>query len=265
VNNLITLLTDFGVADTYVGQMKGAIASVSAELRWVDLSHSVPAQDIRAGAFLLWTAVEAFPIWTVHLAVVDPGVGSSRRGIAARAKNGQCFVGPDNGLLAPSVDACGGLDAAVELTEPGYWGARRSSTFHGRDRFAPVAAHLARGVALEQMGRPVAALERPFFFSVPRREGKRLHGEVLHVDTYGNLITNLSAALLPAQFEVGVGTLRIQGAPQPHYQSVEPGELLALVGSAGLLEISARDSSAAARLGVGRGSPVTVFGQFVGG
>lgn len=258
MNGLVTLLTDFGDSDTYVGQMKGSLVSVSPSLRWADLTHRVPPQDVRVGAFLLWTAVESFPEGTVHLAVVDPGVGSARRPVAARSREGHLFVGPDNGLLAPAIDRLGGLDAAVELTEPAYWGARRSATFHGRDLFAPVAAHLAAGTPLEKLGRALAELERPFAFPEPRRSGGTLQGEVLHVDTYGNLVTNLPGSLLPPRFSVRVGGVEISNAPHPHYQAVTPGALLALVGSTGLLEVSARDGSAATVIGAGRGAAVLV-------
>src|SRR5688572_10528162 len=126
---LVSLLTDFGVTDTYVGQMKAAILSVAPAATLVDLSHGVPAQDVRAGAFLLWTAVEVFPRGSLHLAIVDPGVGSSRRAVAARTRRGDLLVGPDNGLLLPALEQLGGVEAAVELNEPAYWGPLRSRTF----------------------------------------------------------------------------------------------------------------------------------------
>lgn len=255
---LVSLLTDFGVMDTYVGQMKAAILSVAPAAILVDLTHAVPAQDVRAGAFLLWTAVEAFPRGSLHLAVVDPGVGSSRRAVAVRSRRGDLLVGPDNGLMLPAIEQLGGMDAAVELTEEAYWGPLRSRTFHGRDLFAPVVGHLAAGVALEKVGRPVEQLQAPFRLPPPTEEEGLVVGEVLHVDTYGNLITNLPGAQLPARFRVRVGLTVVEGAPHPHYQAVAPGELLALVGSSGLLEISARDGSAASVLGAERGERVHI-------
>lgn len=255
---LVSLLTDFGVADTYVGQMKAALLGVAPGVMVVDLTHAVPAQDVRAGAYLLWTAVEAFAPGSLHVAVVDPGVGSERRAVAARSKRGDVLVGPDNGLLVPALGLLGGLDAAVELTEPAYWGTRRSSTFHGRDVFAPVAGHLARGVPLERLGPPVERLEAPFSFPRPVEQGGQLVGEVLHVDVYGNLITNIPASRLPARFRVYVGRAVISEAPHPHYMAVAPGALLALVGSSGLLEVSVREDSAEALLGVRRGERVRV-------
>ncbi len=255
---LVSLLTDFGAADTYVGQMKAAILRVAPEAILVDLTHAVPAQDVRAGAFLLWTAVEAFPPGSLHLAVVDPGVGSSRRAVAVRSRRGDVLVGPDNGLLLPALEQLGGLSAAVELTDSTYWGPLRSSTFHGRDLFAPVVGHLAAGVPLERVGRSLERLEVPFRIPTPGVEEGLPLGEVIHVDTYGNLITNLPGAQLPARFRVRVGLTVVEGAPHPNYQAVAPGELLALVGSSGLLEISAREGSAASVLGAERGERVHI-------
>ena len=249
---LVSLLTDFGLRDTYLGQMKAVFLAVAPGTSLVDLTHAVPPQDVQAGAFLLAQGVEAFPAGSVHLAVVDPGVGSARRAVAARAQRGDLFVGPDNGLLVPALDRLGGVDSAVELREPSFWRlAAPSRTFHGRDIFAPVAGHLANGVPLERLG-PVVDLLRPFELATPRG----LQGEVVYVDGYGNLVTNLAATTLPERYVVMLDQQPIQ--PQPHYQAVEPGELLALVGSSGLLEISARDGSAAAKTGASRGSRIEV-------
>ena len=248
---VITLLTDFGLADTYVGQMKGAILAIAPGARLVDLTHAVPPQDVTAGAFLLWSAAEAFAPRTVHLAVVDPGVGSKRRAIAIRSRRGDVFVGPDNGLLVPAVERLGGIDLAIELTEQSYWRPNPSTTFHGRDILGPVAAHLASGVPLQNLGHPAADLH-PLHLPQPRG----LEGEVIHVDAFGNLITNLPAASLPPHFQVLVNGRAAQATQ--HYAAVQPGELLALVGSAGLLEISARDTSAARLTGATRGTPVHV-------
>ncbi|MCA1646998.1 MAG: SAM-dependent chlorinase/fluorinase [Chloroflexi bacterium] len=247
----ITLLTDFGLDDTYVGQMKGAILAAAPSVALVDLTHAVPAQDVLAGAFLLWSAVEPFPAGSIHVAVVDPGVGSARRAVALRSVRGDVFVGPDNGLLWPAVERLGGCAQAVELSEGGFWRARPSSTFHGRDLFGPVAGHLANGLPLERTGR---ALDDPQELALPTPNG--LAGEVLHRDIYGNLVTNLPAANLPERFEVRIGQHRVPCAT--HYAAVPPGALLALVGSAGLLEISARGASAAAITGGQRGTAVRV-------
>jgi S-adenosylmethionine hydrolase len=248
---LITLLTDFGLADTYVGQIKGAILAIAPSATIVDLTHAVPPQDVFAGAFLLWSAVEVFPPGTIHVAVVDPGVGSSRRGVAIGSRRGDTFVGPDNGLLIPASERLGGLRQAIELNPREYWRDTLSSTFHGRDVFGPVAGHLASGLPLERLGVPIMELTE---LELPQPHG--LEGEVIHIDTYGNLITNLPAESVPPRFEVHVNGRVASGAA--YYAAVQPGELLALVGSAGLLEVSARDASAAAVTGAQRGTRVSV-------
>jgi S-adenosylmethionine hydrolase len=248
---VITLLTDFGLDDTYVGQMKGAILAAASSVTLVDLTHAVAPQDLHAGAFLLWSAVEPFPAGTIHLAVVDPGVGSGRRPVALRSRRGDTFVGPDNGLLWPALERLGGCILAIELNEPRFWRPSPSRTFHGRDLFGPVAGHLANGVPIDQLGR---AIDDPEQLEIARP--RSLEGEVLHVDTYGNLITNLPAASLPENFEVRLGRHRIPRAS--HYAAVAPGDLLAITGSANLLEISARDANAAAITSARRGTPVIV-------
>jgi S-adenosyl-L-methionine hydrolase (adenosine-forming) len=249
---IVSLLTDFGLADTYVGQMKAAILRVAPGATLVDLTHAVAPQDVFGGALQLWATVEVFPAGSVHLAVVDPGVGSERRAIGALSGRGDFFVGPDNGLLVPALERLGGCVCAVELTEAAYWRVDTpSATFHGRDIFGPVAGHLAAGVPLQRLGHPIEPWRA---FELNLAEG--LDGEVIHIDSYGNLITNIRAVHLPPRFRVGLGTLEIEG--QPTYAAVEQGATLALVGSAGLLEISVRDGSAAARTGAQRGTPVSV-------
>jgi len=254
---ILTLLTDFALQDTFVGQVKGAILSIAPATVLADLTHAVPRQDIRSGAFLLWSAVEAFPAGTVHLAVVDPGVGSSRRAVAVRSTRGDLFVGPDNGLLVPALERVGGQAEAVELTDSTRWRTPTSSTFHARDIFGPVAAHLALGVPLASVGTAVEDLRRPIQFPAPQPSGEGgVSGEVLYVDIYGNLVTNIPGASLPKRF-----TVRCAGeviAPHPHYQAVRPGALLAVVGGDGLLEICARDADAAESLGAHVGDAVIV-------
>jgi S-adenosylmethionine hydrolase len=249
---VISLLTDFGLADSYVGQMKAAILAIAPEASIVDVTHGVPPQDVQAGAFLLWSAVEAFPAGSIHLAVVDPGVGSSRRAIAIRVRRGDILVGPDNGLLLKPAHRLGGVEACVELTDSTFWRPTPSQTFHGRDVFGPVAAHLALGVTIDRLGPaiddPVDAAGWP--------EPSGLNGQVIHVDGYGNLITNLPADALPEAFRVRIGHFRVPRAA--FYEAVQPGQLLALVGSTGLLEVSARGTSAARLMAAQRGARVTV-------
>ena len=251
MNALVTLLTDFGARDTYVGQVKGAILSVAPGVALVDLTHAVPPQDVRAGAFLLATAVQAFPVGSVHLAVVDPGVGSTRRAVAVESERGDRLVGPDNGLLWPAIVRLGGLTRAVELRERGFWRSDHPSvTFHGRDIFGPVAGHLARGLDLSALGPPLADLTR---LELPRATDTR--GEGLFVDTYGNLITNFpasDAADLDVRLRVGDHTARRAA----HYAAADEGALIVVAGSAGWLEISVRNGSAASLTGAMRGTPV---------
>jgi S-adenosylmethionine hydrolase len=255
---LITLLTDFGDADTYVGQLKGVILSIAPAASLVDLTHAIRPQDVREGAFLLWTAVDAFPAGSVHLGVVDPEVGSKRRPIAARSANGHYLVGPDNGLLVPALERLGGVESAVELRNPAYWSQAVSTTFHGRDIFGPVAAHLALGVGLHELGNPISDLSRPFSILAPSRDRNGLRGEVLHVDRYGSLITNISGDLVPERFFVRLGSHRIAGSKGAHYASVARGEPIALTGSAGLVEVAARNGSAATLLGVAVGDQLQI-------
>ena len=248
----ITLLTDFGLADTYVGQVKGAMLAIAPTASIVDLTHAVPPQDIVAGAFLLWSAVEAFEAGTIHVAVVDPGVGSVRRAIALTTARGDFLVGPDNGLLVPAGLRLGGITQVVELNEPTFWRlAVPSASFHGRDIFGPVAAHLASGVPLSRLGQPAADVIR---MALPAPDGPR--GEVIHIDTFGNLVTNLSGADLPGTFRALIAQRTVPG--HAYYAAVKPGELVALVGSGGLLEISVRDGNAAEMTGACRGTPVVV-------
>ena len=259
---LITLLTDFGSRDTYVGVLKGVIAGICPEAAVVDLTHAVPPQDIRAGAFHLLVACPYFPAGSVHLAVVDPGVGTDRRVVAVEA-GGHTFVGPDNGLLRWIVER---LDAdswrAVQLTEPGYWLAPASEvshTFHGRDIMAPVAAHLATGVALDRLGRPLGALVGTPL-PLPTRDGSRLRGEILHVDHFGNAIANIRREQLSAPggaLRVDIGSHSLCG-PVESYAGAAVGEPLVIWGSAGFLEVAVREGSAAAVLGIRPGDPVFV-------
>ena len=196
-SGIVTLLTDFGVEDPYVGIVKGVILAINPAARLVDLTHAIPPQDVRRGALALEAAYRFFPPGTVHLAVVDPGVGGPRRPLAVRA-DGHVFVGPDNGLLGFCAARAGAR--AVALTVPRYYRAGRrgvSRTFHARDIFAPVAGHCSRGVALGRLGPPVRRVAR-LALPAPRRAGGRVVGEVLLADRFGNLLTNVTAGDLPA-------------------------------------------------------------------
>jgi S-adenosylmethionine hydrolase len=273
---ILTLLTDFGTEDEYVGVMKGIILSIAPDVRLVDLSHQVPPQDIRRAAFLLMNAVPYFPPDTVHLAVVDPGVGTERRPVAVRTPAGT-FVGPDNGLFSWVLAGVPEW-TAVEIREPAYQLPLVSSTFHGRDIFAPVAAHLAAGVPLEKLGPRV---EDPVWLPPPRLEISDFvaEGEVLYADRFGNLVTSIGYLQRsedtpwrwrppsgPRRFwrlfsagdaGVVVGNVQLRGIRRT-YGEAAVGELLALVGSSGFLEIAVRQGSAAAALGAVPGTPVTL-------
>ncbi len=255
---IVSLLSDFGTRDTYVGQMKAVLLGRCPSLQLVDLTHEVPAQAVLVGALALADAAPAFPPGTIHLAVVDPGVGMDRRAVALLAP-GATFVGPDNGLLWPAFLAAldGARGRAVELGIP----AGASATFHGRDVFAPAAAHLALGKPAAALGAPVplealSHLELP----LPRATAAGLAGQVLAVDRFGNCLTSLTAADLAALGNPGglraLAAGRDLGPPRRTYGEVPPGEALALIGSSGRLEIAVRNGSAAARLGLAPGDPI---------
>ena len=264
----VTLTTDFGLQDAYVAAMKGAMLRVAPELRLVDVTHLVAPQDVMGAAFLLRQVLPYFPEGTVHLVVVDPGVGTARRALAA-SFGGHVFVGPDNGLLSlllgPGTE--GGADAAepdavVVLDRPAFWGtATPARTFHGRDVFGPVAAHLAAGRALDEVGTPTDRFER-LLWALPIADGEGIQGWVVHIDRYGNCVTNVPEALLapggrPRRLKCYVGTAILDGIHDT-YGDVPPGEPLALVGASGHLEIGVRDGDAAALLDIRKGSRVSL-------
>lgn len=287
-NPLVTLTTDFGLADGYVGTMKGVILGIAPETCLVDITHQIAPQDVRRAAFVLYSAYPFFPPHTVHLVVVDPGVGSARRAVALRTLAGT-FVAPDNGVLT-YVLAREPIEALVELAEPRYRLSEISHTFHGRDVFAPAAAYLARGVPVTSLGPPVSD---PVTFPLPRLEVGPgvVTGEVLYSDHFGNAITSIGRlvwdgeelALKPALVKMGSGGAEEQRSEvvrfraseavvtvagreivgvRHTYAEVAPGEALALVGSHGHLEIAVRDGSAMHRLELQNGMPLTLrFGS----
>jgi len=256
---VLTFLSDFGRTSPYPAAMK-VVAAAICDAALVDISHDVPPQAVRIGAYLLWSVVPACPLGTVHCAVVDPGVGTTRAALAVAA-GGQIFVGPDNGLLIPAARRAG-QPVAYRLTDPAYWRHPVSATFHGRDVFAPAAAHAAAGVPLETMGvraDPAADLALP----AGRWEGGQLVGEVLWVDPFGNLITSVPGALLgrlppdrPVVVQAGPGSLRAVVART--FGEAPPGEALVLAGSDDLVEVVLNRGSAAARTGAGPGATVSI-------
>ncbi len=253
---IITLTTDFGTADSYVGVMKGVILGIAPDIHLVDLSHEIAAQDVRGAEFILSGAVPFFPDGTVHLAVVDPGVGSRRRPLLITTSRAS-YVGPDNGLFTFAL-----RDASAEIFEldrPEFWLPNLSSTFHGRDIFAPVAAHVACGVLRYDLGHPINDPVR-LPLVMPKRHGDgHVIGHIIHVDRFGNLITDIPGGWLgDRRWRVEIAGQRISQFGTA-YVDATSGALLALVSSAGAVEIAVRGGNAAARLGVGVGEVVALW------
>lgn len=247
---IITLTSDFGPGP-FAGLMKGVILGVNPRVRLVDLSHAVPPQDVLAGALILEQALAVFPPGTVHLAVVDPGVGGPRRPLCLAAA-GQYFVGPDNGLFTAPLRADPAARAHL-LAEEGYFRHPVSATFHGRDIFAPVAAHLAAGLEPARLGPPVADPVR-LAWPEPRTEGDRLLGQVLLADDFGNLCTNLGRREVEAFLAGGPGVVEFMGrrlpGPRRWYGEATAGEALALFNSQDRLELAENRGNLARRLGL---------------
>ena len=245
---IITLLTDYGTADPYVGELKGVLLTLADSATLIDITHQVPPGDIPTAAYVLGRTWHRFPPGSVHLAVVDPGVGTARAALACRAR-GHFFVAPDNGVLS---DIFRGTEVeAVALPTPGS----ASHTFHGRDLFAPAAAALARGEALASLGPPYLLIPRRVSGAAPQYEGKSVVGEVVYIDRFGNLITNLTPELVPPYAVLETEGLAI-GPLRQTFGDVPTGGLIAYLGSGGSIEIAVRDGSAARRLGLGIGGRV---------
>jgi S-adenosyl-L-methionine hydrolase (adenosine-forming) len=247
---LITFLSDFGTSDSYVGEVKGVLASLAPGIPVIDISHEIRPGDVRAAAHVLGRSWHRFPGGTVHLVVVDPGVGGTRAALAVES-GGHRFVGPDNGVLTPAF--YNATPSIVFLPEPD--GA--AATFHGRDLFAPAAAGLALGASLEQLGQPLGAEPCRLVDPVPWYQGKAVIGEVLHVDRFGNLVTNLTEDLVPGYAVLEVEDFEI-GPVRRTFADVPRGELLAYIGSGNTVEIAVRDGSATRRLGIGVGGRIRV-------
>jgi S-adenosylmethionine hydrolase len=244
---VITLLTDFGTADGYVGEVKGVLASVAPGVPIVDISHDVRPQDIEGARLALARYWRRFPAGTVHIVVIDPGVGTSRAALAVQSGD-RFLVGPDNGVLSPALFA---LDAqVVSLPVP----PSASATFHGRDVFAPAAAMLASGVSVHELGDPFHSAVRRRTPEAQKRADGAVQGEVITIDRFGNAITNI--------YVRGDGWLDVAGQRLPlvrTYADVEPGTCVGVVGSSGLLEVAMRDGDAARQLQLARGSTIVWF------
>jgi S-adenosylmethionine hydrolase len=252
---MFTLTTDFGAGSGYPAQMKGVLLAAVPDARIVDVSHEVPRHDVLSGALLLEACVPWFPRAAVHLAVVDPGVGTSRRALCAVDPEGRRFVGPDNGLLTPFLGAGA---RAYALTPGGALPAPRSATFHGRDLFAPAAALLAGGAEPAALGAPIPD---PVRLPWPRAHaaGDEVRGETLAADPFGNLVTSVRDGDIAGGEVVRV---EVDGRPTRWVRTFgdgRPGELLALVGSGGRVEVAVREGSAAALLGRARGVAVRLW------
>ena len=256
---IITLTTDFGEGSRYVAAMKGVILSINPDVRLVDFSHSIPPQDVRAGAIALAETATFFPPDTIHVAVVDPGVGTERRIVYARIGQQQ-FIAPDNGLLS-RLAAAEPPSKIISLDEPRFWLPRVSTTFHGRDIMAPVAARLSLGSSPDELGRPLDDLV-PLDWPEAEKVANRITGEVIEVDSFGNLVTNITRAMLadvPTDESVTItcdehtthGIFRT-------YSDQPAMTLVALVGSGDRLELAIVDENASLMLGVTVGAPVVV-------
>jgi hypothetical protein len=274
VNSVITLTTDFGADDAYVAIMKGVILSTNPEVNIVDITHSVAPQNVYQAAFILGYTYRYFPKKTVHVAVVDPGVGSERRGVILKTPSA-LFVAPDNGILSYVIDELSSSKGSVAqyspdqdlvtlgkgfevvaITEPRFWRQPVSTTFHGRDIFAPVAATLTLDISPYELGEKITSLHVfPILKPLVDYQGN-LIGHILHIDHFGNLITNIKRANLPGKdIPIEVAGRLIQGITD-YYAEGE--ELMAIIGSSGYLEIALKNGSAADFLNIGIGDEIKV-------
>jgi S-adenosylmethionine hydrolase len=266
-NSVITLTTDFGEDSPYVAAMKGVILGINPDARLVDLSHQIPPQDIRHTTFFLRHAVPYFPPGVVHLVVVDPGVGSERALLYVDA-GGHRLVVPDNGCWTDLAGPVSQELTVIRLAEPSFWRHPVSSTFHGRDILAPVAAHLSRGVEARQLG-PVVDQWVRLTRNPPVVQPGVIQGEVIFVDHFGNLITNIPAEVFgtspPSPLAVEVGGTRFNLLWVKTYADAAADTLVGLISSSGTFEVAAAQGNAARRLGARIGSPVKVFGELRAG
>lgn len=266
---IITLTTDFGTSDTYVGIMKGVILSINPNVQIVDLTHAIPPQDIYEAAFSIYTAHSYFRKGTIHVIVVDPGVGSDRQAIVSRTDSA-FFVCPDNGVLSYLLQNIGNeggqLMDSVAIQNSAYYLPEVSNTFHGRDIFAPVAAHLSLGVSLEDIGPPVQTLVQ-LPIQVPELTDGVLTGQIVKIDRFGNAITNISETAIArlksastggiSTYEIRVGSVRLHRFNRAYAES-GVGKPLAIIGSSGLLEIAINGGNAKEDLGIKWGDPVVI-------
>ncbi len=253
---MITLTSDFGLVDSYVAQMKGAILSIAPSATIVDITHGIDKFNIQTGAFILASAVSYFPKGAIHVAVVDPGVGTKRRAIMIQTKQG-FFVGPDNGVLILAAERQG-ITAIYELTNSKYMLPEISGTFHGRDVFAPVAAYLEKGVKPGRFGPKIEEPVRPQFVQV-KHDKSSLICRVLYVDTFGNIITNLKKADIPSEtLNIQLQDTQLKIKLKKTYGETKPKDTMALIGSHGFLEIAVNRGNAAKKYQVKMGTEITI-------
>jgi len=261
---VITLLTDFGASDYFVAAVKGVILTANPKAGIVDITHEIPPQDIEAAAFTLLAACSSFPAGTIHVAVVDPGVGSARRAILIKTRQA-IFVGPDNGIFSYVCDTSESLDGTPELyhlTSEKYWRHPVSATFHGRDVFAPVAAALSLGVKPAHLGTSISEVVRLQSLRPTTSRDGEIMARIIHIDRFGNCVTNIAPSDLTAKLIAAGATLRLNGKVvksfRNHFAEETDGgnKLFALWGSAGFLEIAATNDSAAKILKARRDDPV---------
>ncbi len=260
---VIALLTDFGEEDFFVGSLKGVIATVNPSVPVVDITHHVPSFDVPAGGFILYAAYRYYPSGTIFLAVVDPGVGTARKILLVETED-YMFVAPDNGLLGLALEA-ESLKALIDIKNTKYFLPVPSSTFEGRDKMAPAAAWLSKGIAPSEFGPPVSDYVR-MDVQKPQVENEEISGQILYVDKFGNCITNIPAEEVrriqggtkERRMACRVGKRELTRF-EPSYSFVDKGELFVLPGSLGLIEIAVREGSAQERLAIHPGDPVRIF------
>ena len=255
---MITLTSDFGLKDPYVAEMKGVILTINPNANLIDITHEVEKFNLRMAAFMLASAAPYFPKGTIHLAVVDPGVGTQRRPILIQTRQG-FFVGPDNGILILAAQSQG-IEHICKLTNPTFMLPKISSTFHGRDIFAPAAAYLDKGVQPAKFGPEINDPIKPEFAKVVRRNGS-LIGEVLHVDDFGNIITNITEKELPKVKAVNVElpSASLKLSLSKTYAEAKPKETLALIGSHGFVEVAINQVNAAKKFHAKAGDKIQVM------
>lgn len=260
---IITLTTDFGLTDGYPAAMKGVILSINPQINIIDITHSILPQNISQGAFILYSVVNYFPS-AIHIGVVDPGVGTTRAGLVFKCGSGT-LIGPDNGLLVPAAERLG-IQAVYKITNVDYLLGNISSTFHGRDIFAPVAAHISKGAPLENVGDKVEKYVELNQFEVSETKNS-ISGKVLNIDNFGNIITNIQKRLIEKYFEiddtlyikVSSGKQKVLKIPyKTTYDAIARGELLATISSSGLLEIAGNQCNADEKLKIKISDIITI-------